>query len=215
MKSSKDHSETSQAALLRSARKLFAEKGFAATSIREICEDAGVNLSLVSYHFDGKDGIYEAIIEPYGKAKLHAAEQVLSLSESQRKTVTPEEFRVRILMFCEQMVLAYLHDPEVSQIVHRESDLGMKITEKLFRKTFLRTFELLEEFCRAAETSKILRPGTDPVVLARVIFSITNTLIRYEKTHEKIMGISLKDLDVRREYFEKSFQILEMGALQK
>ena len=37
--------------ILYSAEKLFADKGFAATSTRDIAKSAGVNVSMISYYF--------------------------------------------------------------------------------------------------------------------------------------------------------------------
>ena len=48
--------------LLAAAVPLFAEKGFAAVSIREVAEAAGVNSALISYYFGGKSGLYEAVL---------------------------------------------------------------------------------------------------------------------------------------------------------
>jgi TetR/AcrR family transcriptional regulator, upper aerobic nicotinate degradation pathway regulator len=41
--------------ILRAAKKLFAIHGFDGTSVRQICEEAGANVALVSYHFGGKE----------------------------------------------------------------------------------------------------------------------------------------------------------------
>src|SRR5688572_30655187 len=43
--------------LLAAAERLFAERGFAGVSVRMIAAEAGVNWSLVGYHFRGKDGL--------------------------------------------------------------------------------------------------------------------------------------------------------------
>ena len=50
----------SREALIHAATLRFGEAGYAATSIRAIAADAGVNLSLISYYFGGKQGLYEA-----------------------------------------------------------------------------------------------------------------------------------------------------------
>ena len=47
--------------LLETAERLFAEKGFDATSVRVITAEAGCNLAAVNYHFGGKDQLYEEI----------------------------------------------------------------------------------------------------------------------------------------------------------
>ena len=49
--------------LIHVAQHLFAEKGFKATTIQDIAREAGVNVSLVSYHFKGKEGLFCACIE--------------------------------------------------------------------------------------------------------------------------------------------------------
>jgi AcrR family transcriptional regulator len=43
--------------LLAAAERLFAARGFAGVSVRMIAADAGVNWSLVGYHFRGKEGL--------------------------------------------------------------------------------------------------------------------------------------------------------------
>lgn len=43
--------------LLAAAERLFAARGFAGVSVRVIAAEAGVNWSLVGYHFRGKDGL--------------------------------------------------------------------------------------------------------------------------------------------------------------
>jgi AcrR family transcriptional regulator len=48
--------------ILREAAKLFSEKGFAESGLREIAEMAGVRASTIYYHFTSKEAIYEEII---------------------------------------------------------------------------------------------------------------------------------------------------------
>lgn len=51
--------------ILQAAKKLFARQGFNATTVRQICEEAGANLSLVSYYFGGKDRVFEALFTEF------------------------------------------------------------------------------------------------------------------------------------------------------
>lgn len=50
--------ETTRERLLRSASKIFAEKGFQESTIAEICEQAKTNIASVNYHFKDKDTMY-------------------------------------------------------------------------------------------------------------------------------------------------------------
>ncbi|HNO01068.1 MAG TPA: TetR family transcriptional regulator, partial [Chitinophagaceae bacterium] len=40
---------------MKKAEKLFAEKGYNGTSVRDIAEKAGINLAMVSYYFGSKE----------------------------------------------------------------------------------------------------------------------------------------------------------------
>lgn len=57
--------------LVHTALRLFAEKGFANTSTREISEAAGVNLASIGYYFGDKLGLYRAaFFEPLGECDM-------------------------------------------------------------------------------------------------------------------------------------------------
>jgi AcrR family transcriptional regulator len=49
--------------LLKAATVLFADKGIDGVSTRELARQAGVNLSAITYHFGGKEGLYEAALQ--------------------------------------------------------------------------------------------------------------------------------------------------------
>ncbi len=49
--------------LLETATELFAEKGYAATSVREIVERAGVSKPVLYYYFKSKEGLFYAILD--------------------------------------------------------------------------------------------------------------------------------------------------------
>ena len=56
--------------LLHAALRLFADKGFAKTSTREIALAAGVNIAAISYYFGDKTGLYRATFtEPMGSPR--------------------------------------------------------------------------------------------------------------------------------------------------
>lgn len=55
--------------ILLAAKKLFAQHGYDGTSVRQICEEAGANIALISYHFGGKDGVYKAVFEHFFPVK--------------------------------------------------------------------------------------------------------------------------------------------------
>jgi AcrR family transcriptional regulator len=55
---------------LEAAGEVFAEQGFRATTVREICRRAGANIAALHYHFGGKEEMYEAVIADTARQSL-------------------------------------------------------------------------------------------------------------------------------------------------
>jgi AcrR family transcriptional regulator len=65
--------------LLKTASKLFAEKGFEAVTTRELAREADVNIAMIAYYFGSKDGLFKAMIEerfPKTVSKLRAIQKI-------------------------------------------------------------------------------------------------------------------------------------------
>ncbi len=54
---------SSEEKIIEAARKLFTQKGFAATKTRDIAEEADSNLALLNYYFRSKQNLFQIIIE--------------------------------------------------------------------------------------------------------------------------------------------------------
>lgn len=64
---------------MKAAVRLFAERGYEATSVRAIVAKARVNQAAINYHFAGKDGLYREVLRAAFRALtehqlVHAAE---------------------------------------------------------------------------------------------------------------------------------------------
>lgn len=66
-----------RARILEVATRLFAQQGFAATSVREITQAAGVTNPTLYYHFKSKAGLFQAILTESIAAVEHQIEDVM------------------------------------------------------------------------------------------------------------------------------------------
>src|SRR4051812_36184241 len=98
--------------LIASALKLFGTHGFDGTTVRDIADDAGVNLSLVSYYFQGKLGLYRAAIEEFGKNRSNVAKQFIG-----KAAESTEEFKLRLTLLLEDMINFQISNPSSCQII--------------------------------------------------------------------------------------------------
>lgn len=65
--------------ILDAASKLFVEKGFAATSTREIAEMVGIRQASLYYHFSGKDEILQELLRRSVRPSLDKVEKIKAL----------------------------------------------------------------------------------------------------------------------------------------
>ena len=56
---------TTEEKIKEAARKLFTQKGFAATRTRDIAEEAGINLALLNYYFRSKQKLFDLIMKDH------------------------------------------------------------------------------------------------------------------------------------------------------
>ena len=77
-------SDITRERIIKAAERLFAERGYDATSIRAIVAKARVNQAAINYHFDGKDGLYREVLRGAFRAlteqQLEHADEMKAMS---------------------------------------------------------------------------------------------------------------------------------------
>src|SRR3984957_19430776 len=80
-------SDITRERIMKAAERLFAERGYDATSIRAIVAKARVNQAAINYHFEGKDGLYRAVLHDAFRAlteqQLEHADEMKAMSREE------------------------------------------------------------------------------------------------------------------------------------
>lgn len=102
--------------LIEAAGPVFARRGFADATVREIVAQAKANVAAVNYHFGDKLGLYRSVLEHYSKGAL-AAHPVTA------PTARAEKAADRLGYFVAAFLERLFHDGKpawMSQIISRE-----------------------------------------------------------------------------------------------
>ena len=100
--------------LLAAATRLFAEKGFAGVSIRQLAEAAGVNSAQISYYYGGKEGLYEAVLATQYERLLEKFEAIADLKAPVEEKIRQYAEVIRLNHTAEQPLMARLIQGELT-----------------------------------------------------------------------------------------------------
>jgi AcrR family transcriptional regulator len=135
-----DPDEHVRTRLLNAAVRVFDRKGYAAASVREVAEMAGVAKPAVYYHFGNKEGLLLAI--------LHQAERQLSHTLEQA-ALRPGSARERIVALCEDVYALFGQHVPLARVAHAvflgPPDGAPPFDVTVFEVKFRRTIERMVE----------------------------------------------------------------------
>jgi AcrR family transcriptional regulator len=152
--------------LLHTAIKLFAQKGYADTSIREIGSNAGVSTSILYHYFKNKEEILFEVTQTASHELIHR------LKEIQNQILDPAECLREMLMT--HMVHFSLKRKEEGQIVAADSHLLKGKRRQICRQMQQEIYNLYgQKLKELAEKGRM--NNMDRTVVAFSMFGMINT----------------------------------------
>lgn len=129
---------TTKERILDTAERLFAERGYWATSLRAIIAAADVNLASVHYHFDSKEALLEAVF--LRRAIPTNEERMLLLERCEREADGARPDLRKVIEAFVMPAFQAAHDPSRGGLVYRklvgrlyaEGDLMPRMISKHF-----------------------------------------------------------------------------------
>jgi AcrR family transcriptional regulator len=205
--------ENTREALLQHAKRVFYEKGYDGATVKDLADAAGVNVSLVSYYFGGKEGLYRECLTRFGQERFEFAERMLSSVDE--ASLTPEDFKLRLTLFLSEFIEAQMREPEVAGILHREITNPNSDLLQGFGNIFIRHFEAIVRFVLLAQKKGIVRKDLEPQIASALLISGLVHLMRMEPLAKKLYQRSFFDPAQRGELARTAVSFFLDGVIQR
>jgi AcrR family transcriptional regulator len=155
--------------ILAAAQKLFALRGYDATSVRDICQEADVNVAMVNYYFGSKEGMFREMVVQKASFMRGKLEELVA-----DKTITPiEKMQIAIEHQVNRM---FLHKPFTLVVIREMSkDRGASLRD-LLQELFLPNMKLLRSIINQGIRSGEFRKVDVELTIATIIGAIWNII---------------------------------------
>ena len=188
-----------QSRVLDIAEELFAEQGYAATSVRELAARAGVNPALVHYYFGSKRKLLIAVMD---RALLPLAEGISAIK-------TSGSGRVRDL--ADLLFNMAAEHPAMPRLITREVMLSSGETKELFAKNYApRLGGALPELFKKEQGEGRVRQNFDAGAATLILLSLCFFPFIARSIAEPILGIDYTEKG-RQAYLDQINELLSEG----
>ena len=150
--------------LMTVAAPLFAEKGFNGVSVREIAGFAGANVSMISYYFGGKEGLYAAVL----KEQFAVLQRVEEISSMNTDPLRKFELYVRAT------VARYRKNPYLLRFYTSELTNPTPCFATIVKPAIQGVVKVLQEFFAEGLSHQQFREGLDPPDTALALAGMIN-----------------------------------------
>lgn len=163
-----DHSQQTREKILRTAARLFSERGYANTALSHVAREAHVSKALILWHFDTKENLFQAALgctlEPYfidvaELAGLDEGEKIGRLIDLFYEFVQENVYSVRFFL---------------GLVVHREEhpDRIVEKIDELYRLFRSLLTEIIDNGRRAGHFRKDVEPALDASLILATLDGI-------------------------------------------
>ena len=188
---------------------MFAEKGYHETSVRDIAKRAGVNPSLINYHFGGKEELYRTILEQAGITSASRFHRILGSVDSQ------DEFAFRFKMMVEELVKGSIHNFDIQriieQVIHNQGDIG----EEVFRERHFSILQNIISFIKNAQEKDYIRSDIDARLVGLMIVAFVRNISLMRHAIKNFMSLDIENDDMQQETVNTLMKLVLAGLEKK
>jgi AcrR family transcriptional regulator len=186
-----------QLAIISTAEKLFSVNGFEGTSVRDIAQEAGVNLAMISYYFGSKEKLMEAVFEQRTSTIRIKVENLL-----QNDNLTPLE---KVNMLIDDYVDKYIHQQEFHRIMMREMLIGKNTPiAAAIHEVKKRNLLLIKKLIQEGQKSGVFKKNIDIVLMMTTLVGTVSHMITSQRFYKEMNNIEdMPDVEFQKHMRKK------------
>jgi len=194
-----DYSEK-QVQLIQAAEKLFADKGFDGTSVRDIAETAGMNLAMISYYFGSKEKLMEAM---FLYRSEHFKLQIVSVVED--KKLEP-------MQKVEKLIDQYIEKLSSQQCFHRVMVREQMVNNNGFIAGQIimlkkRNQQLIQQLIEEGQKKGVFKKNVDVSLLMMTLTGTVSQMITTSHYYREVNNLQSMPEDEFLVYVKKKLSV--------
>lgn len=189
--------------IIEAAIPLFAAKGLASVSVKEVADAAGVNVALISYYFGGKDNLYAFVLK---KQLAILGDAMNSISEEKISPV------MKLRHFCEMLLVANKKIPHLDRLFFLEIISPTKYFNTIVKASAFRLQLFLQECIKEAIAIGEFRSDIQPEFAALSMMKILNLSFSAQNFFKELLP---EGEDFTEQYMSHALQIYLYGVTSK
>ncbi|GGH50154.1 TetR/AcrR family transcriptional regulator [Dyadobacter endophyticus] len=169
-----------QLQIIEVAERLFSQKGFAGTSVRDIAQEADVNVSMISYYFGSKEKLIEALFQLRMTESSSRLETLVMTSELSAL----QKFNV----FIDSVIDRLMGNQCFHNIMLREqlSSERTPIITEYIRGLKMRNLELIKRMIHEGQEAGEFRKDINVSLMTTTLYGTVNYAIASKDFYKKL-----------------------------
>lgn len=186
-----------QLAILEAAETLFAIKGFDGASVRDIAQEAGVNVAMISYYFGSKDKLVEEIFARK-TVKMHL--RIENLIQDKKMSALQKMYSL-----LEDYVDKFVNQSQFHKVMLREQILDRpSAAGTLLMDLKKRNQEAIRKLVQAGQKSGEFKKNIDVAMMMCTVVGTVSQMIVSERFYREVNNMeALSDEDFRKQVQKK------------
>ena len=168
--------------ILEASEKLFATKGYDGTSVRDIAQEAGVNIAMISYYFGSKEKLLESLFQMRTFQVRNLIETML-----QDNDTDPLQKMYQLVTNYVDRVMNYQHFHKImirEQIAESET-----VVSTIIKDTKKRNRELIFNLISEGQKKGVFKKNIDITLMMMTMFGTINYMISSQHHYREINNL--------------------------